>query len=164
MITKILGGATAVFAILAALFFKLYLGEVHDYERYRAQTEAGQQLANDAAEERDRNARENTATVAGIYGARLAAVEHSYNSRLARYERDERVRQQAAANRATAQAVAASTRLPDGQSADGGPDPAGAAGEVCKEVKVVFRRLEVDCAQTTTMLYGLQDYVLEVCK
>lgn len=155
-ITQGLAVLCAVLAALAGVFGYLYNDEVKDHAEFRANVAAAQKQVADENERRAEEDRENTAKVAGIYSARLAAVERDYVSRL------DRMRQQASRD-ATARATDAATRLPDAEPTDGRSDPATLAREV-GEIRTEFRRLERDCAKTTLMLYGLQDYVFEVCK
>lgn len=148
-ITQILSIACAALAILAGLFAYLYNNEVKDHANFRAEVESANAAVAEANRVKIEQAEQNTVAVAEAYASNSARIERELNSRLAGLRRE-------ASHCATLSRVAASAQGVDAGTADSRSDSDSYA-EVCN-------RLERDCAKTTLMVFGLQDYVRGVCK
>ncbi len=138
--------AVAVAVLTAAAYFKGREAGLERYYEFKSEVEAANATVAAENERKMEEARANTGLVAEAYSRHSADIERTYVSRL----------RQARSHCATVPLVAASASLPDAGVADERP-PAESYEATCE-------RLERDCAKTTLMVYGLQDYIIGVCK
>ena len=141
LIGMLLGAVTAYYKGYSAGKAKVQ-GEFDDYKTRVIQAAEQARAVN---EQRIREAEANTARVAELYAAWAADIDRVYVSRLRNAER--RCSGMPAASAAASGA--------DERPADDRPSAA--------SYEATCERLEADCARTTLMVVGLQDWIERVC-
>lgn len=146
---KILIGVAVVCVLCGGSYLKGRDVGMQKYYAFKAEVEVANARVAEANRLKIEQAEQVTREVAQRYAAYAGDIERTYVSRLAGLRRE-------ASRCATLSPVAASTEGADAGTAD--------SGLAADSYAAICTRLERDCAKTTLMVYGLQDYVTGVCK